>query len=75
MNSYPILFNFSSAYEMQTSNADIFVTIDRLVVSPRVDVWCRLEVSTTTGKASKYLNIDTTHIHYSHTIHTHTTIL
>ena len=38
---------------MQTSNANIIVTIDRLVICPCVDVWCRLKVSTTSGKASE----------------------
>jgi len=63
MNHCPNLFNYSSAHEMQTSNANVFVTIDCLVICPRVDVWRCLKVTTTTGKASEYLNIDTLHIH------------
>jgi len=37
---------------MHTSNANIFITIDCLVICPRVNVWCHLEVSTTTEKAN-----------------------
>jgi len=47
-------FTFSTAHEVHTSNANIFVTINCLFICPRVDVWYGLKIPTTTGKAPEY---------------------
>jgi len=53
---------------MHTSNANIFVTIDCLFISPCVNVWCRLKVSTTTGETPEnwYITDNIQNIHFLH---------